>query len=373
METKKTIEETLQKTLQEMFESESYISKMQEIKKVETDEDYKFKVVVTSEAVDRDWEIIRADGIDTSKYMTNPVVLVNHEYKVESIVWKTLLLYKENGKTIAEWVFAKWVEKAELIRALYNQWMIKTVSIWFIPTKRNVNDGRIIEKSEMLEFSFVAVPANPEALSLDWKVYQKCVEAWLIKEEKQEEKLLASQVNIWDNIAFRRVSRYTNALWIEQVEIYPDLKSLPYLGKVLAKYENGENLLNWWETLISWDSKNPLLVVQTYVKSKDGPILMTTNVNLWESSRMMIDSVVSQKEIEDVEMKCAACDEDFDKKEILHNIKSVWESVKALEQKFTDLVNDKTELETLEKSRKMWQELAKSLSTFLQGAKKVTQ
>lgn len=369
MENKKNIEETLQKALQEMFESESYVSKMAEIKKVEADEDYKFKVVVTSEAVDRDWEIIRADGIDTSKYMTNPVVLVNHEYKVESIVWKTLLLYKENGKTIAEWVFAKWVEKAELIRALYNQGMIKTVSIWFIPTKRNVNDGRIIEKSEMLEFSFVAVPANPEALSLDWKIYQKCVEEWLIKEKKQEEKLLASQVNVWENIAFRRVSKYTNSLWIEQFEIYPDLKSLPYLGKVLAKYENGENLLNWWETLISWDSKSPLLVIQNYVKSKDGPILMTTNVNLWESSRMMIDSVVSQKEIEDVEMKCSAYDEDFDKKEILHNIKSVWESVKTLEQQLKSFADDKVKFEKIETARKVGQNLATVLSEALRELK----
>jgi hypothetical protein len=39
----------------------------------------------------------------------------------------------------------------------------------------------------MLEFSFVAVPANPEALSLDGKIYQKCLDQGIIKEVKEDE------------------------------------------------------------------------------------------------------------------------------------------------------------------------------------------
>lgn len=96
---------------------------------------------------------------------------------------------------------------------------------------------------------------------------------------------------------------------------------------------------------------------------------MTTNVSLWESSRMMIDSVVSQKEIEDVEMKCTACDEDFDKKEILHNIKSVWESVKALEQQLKSFADDKVKFEKIETARKVGQNLATVLSEALRELK----
>lgn len=177
------IKNNLEKDLKEMFETEAFKLKMSEFKAIEKEAEYSFKVVVTTEWIDRDWEIIRSDWIDFTNYLKNPVVLVDHSYKIESIVWKTIKIYQENWNTIAEWVFAKWVEKAELIRALYNQWFVKTVSIWFIPKKRD-NSWNIIEQSEMLEFSFVAVPANPEALSLDWKVYQKCVDLWLIKEEK---------------------------------------------------------------------------------------------------------------------------------------------------------------------------------------------
>jgi len=159
---------------------------MAELKENEDNKDYQFKIVVTTEWVDRDWEVIKADWIEFKNYMKNPVVLVDHSYKIESIVWKTTKIYQEWGKTIAEWVFAKGIEKAELIRSLYNQWFVKTVSIWFIPKQRDDKDSDIISKSEMLEFSFVAVPANPEALSLDWKTYQKCIDLWLVKEVEKK-------------------------------------------------------------------------------------------------------------------------------------------------------------------------------------------
>ena len=43
--------------------------------------------------------------------MKNPVVLIDHSYKIDSIVWKTTKIYQENGQTIAEGVFAKGVKK----------------------------------------------------------------------------------------------------------------------------------------------------------------------------------------------------------------------------------------------------------------------
>lgn len=201
----KEITEKLEKELNTMLESQEFDKKMAEITKAEDDESYKFKVVVTTEQVDRDWETIKAEWIDFKNYMKNPVVLVDHSYRIDSIVWKTLKISQDKWKTIAEWVFAKGIEKAELLRTLYNQGFVKTVSIWFIPKQRNEQNREVIEKSEMLEFSFVAVPANPGALSLDGKVYQKCLDQWLIKEvqeetpqdeeKKEEEKSLEKRLN----------------------------------------------------------------------------------------------------------------------------------------------------------------------------------
>jgi phage head maturation protease len=53
--------------------------------------------------------------------------------------------------------------------------MLKTVSVGFIPLKRNDQDYKIIEKAELLEVSFVAVPANPNAISMDKKLYDEAV------------------------------------------------------------------------------------------------------------------------------------------------------------------------------------------------------
>jgi len=53
--------------------------------------------------------------------------------------------------------------------------MLKSVSVGFIPTKRNDEDYKIIEKAELLEVSFVAVPCNPNAISMDQKLFEEAV------------------------------------------------------------------------------------------------------------------------------------------------------------------------------------------------------
>lgn len=177
----KLLDEVLEKELSELLEKKE----VQEMK-IEDNESNKFRVVVTTEWVDRDWEVLKAEGIDFEAYMKNPVVLVDHRYTIDSIVWKTLSITQENGQTIAEGIFAD-TENAKIVKELYNGWFIKTVSIGFIPKARNQNDKLVIEKSEMLEFSFVAVPANPEALSLDGKLYKKAVESWIVKEVSEDD------------------------------------------------------------------------------------------------------------------------------------------------------------------------------------------
>lgn len=50
------------------------------------------------------------------------------------------------------------------IRKLYEGGFINAVSVGFKVIKRNPDNRYIIEEAELLEFSFVTVPANPEAL-----------------------------------------------------------------------------------------------------------------------------------------------------------------------------------------------------------------
>lgn len=62
--------------------------------------------------------------------------------------------------------------------------MLKTVSVGFIGKERQ---GEKITKKELLELSFVAVPSNPSAVSLDGKTYQEAVQKGLIIEEENKE------------------------------------------------------------------------------------------------------------------------------------------------------------------------------------------
>ena len=156
--------------------------------KAEEDKDWTFDVVATTEDTDRDNEVIKINGWDSKNWMKNPVILANHSYTIENIIWKGLKFYTSNWQKRLKGVFSKSNPLWILARDLYNEWMLKTVSVWFIPLKRNEADYKIIEKAELLEVSFVAVPCNPNAVSLDWKIFDEAVEKGLIiKEVEQEE------------------------------------------------------------------------------------------------------------------------------------------------------------------------------------------
>lgn len=128
-----------------------------------------FRVVASTEDSDRSWEIIKANGWDYSNFMKNPVIIANHVYKIENIVGKATDIYVKDNQLIIEWVFSEANPLGKLLGDLYEEGMVKTVSVWFIPKGRDEGNKRIITNAELLELSFVAVPCNPNALSLDQK------------------------------------------------------------------------------------------------------------------------------------------------------------------------------------------------------------
>lgn len=172
----------LNKKLQEELEK---IINTVDLKQIDWDT---FKVIATNASVDRDWEIISLDGWDIENYLKNPVIIANHSYIIQNLIWKATKIYSDGQNVIVEWVFSKTNPLGILARDLYNEWILKAVSVWFIVKQRDEENRDIILKKELLELSFVAVPCNPEAISLDWKwleLYKKWVEAGFIQEEKK--------------------------------------------------------------------------------------------------------------------------------------------------------------------------------------------
>ena len=164
--------------------------------KQEMDDEFTFEVVATTEDTDRDNEQIKVEWWDTKNWERNPVILVNHSYKVEDIVWKGMNFYTEDGVKKLKGVFSKTNPKAKIIKDLYNEWMLKTVSVGFIPMERSKEDPNVIEKAELLEVSFVAVPANPNAVSLDEKTYQEAKDKGLIKEVEEPKEEVKEEVEV---------------------------------------------------------------------------------------------------------------------------------------------------------------------------------
>lgn len=122
-----------------------------------------FEVIATNEAVDRDGEVLKVSGWNFENFMKNPILLFGHNYwEMETIIGAVTEVEVVDGNVVARGVFARTAE-GQLARQLYEDGILKTVSVGFIPLERQ---GNVITKAELLELSFVPVPSNPQALSL---------------------------------------------------------------------------------------------------------------------------------------------------------------------------------------------------------------
>jgi len=125
-----------------------------------------FKVVASDETTDRVGEVIKVTGRELENYRKNPIILFWHKYSdMDDIIWKATNVYIEWSQLIVEWNFAS-TYSAQTVRKLYDEWVLKTVSVGFIAKERDANDRNIITRAELLELSFVPVPCNPNALTL---------------------------------------------------------------------------------------------------------------------------------------------------------------------------------------------------------------
>ncbi len=181
-----------------------------------------FKVVASTEDSDRSWEIIKASGWDYTNFMKNPVIIANHVYKIENIVGKATSIYVKDNQLIIEWVFSESNPLWKLLADLYEEWMVKTVSVWFIPKSRDESNKRIITSAELLELSFVAVPCNPNALSLDQK--QLLEENWML--EKRATSQMTPEVSEGGNSSTEDIEKSEEISSKEILSTLNDIKAL---------------------------------------------------------------------------------------------------------------------------------------------------
>jgi hypothetical protein len=139
------------------------------------DEDKRRVTVVASDAtLDRYGDTIAADGWKTANFEKNPVVLLDHWYVVEYIVGQCAKWWVEGGQFLNEHAFdpAGTNAKADMAWQKILNRSLRAVSVGFRALKwaKRLNEqnewtgGFDFLEQELLEVSWVAVPANPSAV-----------------------------------------------------------------------------------------------------------------------------------------------------------------------------------------------------------------
>jgi len=146
-----------------LFNTADFQKEMASLKEAGSEDNGTFRMVISTDDVDRHGEVVSQDGWILENYLKNPVVLWGHEsYSIPVGITDKLSIEIVNGKKqlVAEGRFAGH-EFAQTIRKLYDAGMLKASSVGFIPMEY---EGNTITKAELLEWSFVSIPANPYAL-----------------------------------------------------------------------------------------------------------------------------------------------------------------------------------------------------------------
>ena len=130
------------------------------------------RMVIAANEVSRNGDDLNLRGVSFKSYRKNPVVLWSHDSWSGIPIAKTLKIgHDDQGRIEAEFQFNSDDEFAARVENAWNGGFIRAASIRYMPTKvvevRN-EAGELerfrIDKSELLEWSLVSVPADPDSV-----------------------------------------------------------------------------------------------------------------------------------------------------------------------------------------------------------------
>jgi len=123
------------------------------------------EMIISTRDLDRESDELMPEGCDSRNYQRNPVVLFGHSHFDVPIGTCTALTVEGNGIRAA-W---RWLQNdpfADRVRNAYDQGVLRAASVGFRPLayEPNQHGGLTFTRWELLEFSLVPVPANPQAV-----------------------------------------------------------------------------------------------------------------------------------------------------------------------------------------------------------------
>ncbi len=127
----------------------------------------RYRVVVAANERSRNplWDLNLA-GVDFTNYRRNPVVLYNHD-DAQVPVGRTLEIGQDStGSIAATFEFLPQDPFAERVKNAWDMGFLRAASIRWLPleTERGQGGRIVTTRADMLEWSIVAIPADPDSL-----------------------------------------------------------------------------------------------------------------------------------------------------------------------------------------------------------------
>ncbi|WP_407107249.1 HK97 family phage prohead protease [Rhodococcus aetherivorans] len=146
---------------------------------------------ISDDSVDRYGERVEQSSWNFKNFLKNPILLWGHNpYDAENVLGTVSDLSVEDDGTYATAHFDEDINpKAALIFKQILKGTLRTVSVGFVPhTIDTEDDIPVLKDNELLELSVVAIPANPNAIALDYKAgnLSRNDATWLMKSMRDE-------------------------------------------------------------------------------------------------------------------------------------------------------------------------------------------
>jgi HK97 family phage prohead protease/HK97 family phage major capsid protein len=125
--------------------------------------------VLSDETPDRVDDIILSNGWELDNFRRNPIALFSHRSDFPIGKWNNLRIENKQLRGNLELAPQGSSDRIDEIRALVEANILQAVSVGFRPLEvrqRKQSEGSVFIKSELVETSLVAVPANPNALAV---------------------------------------------------------------------------------------------------------------------------------------------------------------------------------------------------------------
>lgn len=153
----------------------------------------KIVFIASDETLDRQGEVVSFDSWDLTNFKKNPVLLVDHEYKVENIVGTARNLKKDGAirAVTFEPNFHEITQLSKDVKRMVDEGSLSKVSVGYMQRPPKKDGDKIV--NELLEISFVAVPANPNAGMMLSAEQLACVKSFVDESIEKEGRVLSKK------------------------------------------------------------------------------------------------------------------------------------------------------------------------------------